>query len=485
LKETSLPAVNIIIIIIMSSDNERNNGNGSRRKLRVLVITMGGNRKKQIENLFSDKDMSSTFESPTFSDGVLSRSLRNRYHFFRIANEAGLLPENEWIAIRNAYEQNNISNDEQNKNKQETFFDCLQGIEANTTKERKGSEQDIKLHYSVELWRKSKSINRGRSVLACIFAHLIALKKLVDSSSSSSSSFDLIVEDNIRLDPINCAKKVWDAVNACEEWEKENNNNVCHLRFIGWLGSNTNLEWIMETHIPKRKYVMMEDYNDQDRDLDRDDCDDCDDCDGTIAPFPLHEHLEEDLSVMMDGVSLNSATTTTREKNDVDRIEEEEDEKSDTKNNETHQHTHNKPGGNLCWGAYAYWMSNEGYESLMKTLRNDVGAILWKGKRQRHYTVKPIDKILPRQTISNFGSSAVQISSQPAFFRAPMLTSKIHSKWDPGFGDATEYQLQANNLDWSNLWLTDIEREIVSHHKISGKWITEMELQSSRDDASA
>jgi hypothetical protein len=147
----------------MSSDDERN-GIGSRRKLRVLVITMGGNRKKQIENLFSDKSMSSTFESPTFSDGVLSRSLRNRYHFFRTANEAGLLPEQEWIAIQNAYEQNNILN-EQNKNKEETFFDCLQGIEANASKKRKGSEQDIKLHYSVELWRKSKSINRGRSVL--------------------------------------------------------------------------------------------------------------------------------------------------------------------------------------------------------------------------------------------------------------------------------------------------------------------------------
>ena len=473
----------------MSSDgNERNgNGIGSRRKLRVLVITMGGNRKKQIENLFSDKSMSSTFESPTFSDGVLSRSLRNRYHFFRIANEAGLLPEQEWIAIQNAYEQNNILN-EQNKNKQETFFDCLQGIEANTTKKRMGSEQDIKLHYSVELWRKSKSINRGRSVLACLFAHLIALKKLVDSSSSSdTTSFDLIVEDNIRLDPKNCAEKVWDAINACEEWEKENNNN-CHLRFFGWLGSNTNLEWIMKTHIPKRKYIRK-DYNDQDRDLDLD----RDDCNVTIVPFPCLEHLEEDLSVMMDGELDNCATTTTtttREKNDVGRIEEEEeekDEKSDTKNNETN-HIHNKPGGNLCWGAYAYWMSNEGYESLMETLRNDVGAILWKGKRQRHYSVKPIDKILPRQTIANFGSSSVQISSQPAFFRAPMLTSKIHSKWDPGFCDATEYQLQSNNLDWYNLSLTDTEREIVSHHKNSGKWITEMELQSSSDvdiDASA
>jgi len=430
----------------MSSDEKR-----KRRKLRVLVITMGGDRQKKIEDLFSAESMVSTFESPTFSPGVSSRRLRNRSHFFRIANEAGLLPKKEWEAIRNASEERLCGH-----HCKEEFFACLNGI-AVTMEERKGSQQDNELHYSVELWRKAKSINRGRSVLACLFAHLIAMKKIF-SSDSASSSFDLIVEDNIRSDPQNCAKKVWGAINACNEWEKERNLN-CHLRFFGWLGSTTNLEWIMQTHIPKRKYVRKDCVN-ENRNIDQN-------SDVTIVPFPRPEYLEEDL-IIVDGELENSAD----KKNEVDRIEEKEKhEKSDTKTN--------KPGGNLCWGAYAYWMSNEGYKSLMETLRNDVGAILWKGKRMRNYLVKPIDKILPRQTMTKFGPSAVQISSQPAFFRAPMLTSKIHAKWDPSFCVSTEYQLQSNNLDWSNLLLTDIEREIVAQQQKSGKWLTVSELKSS------
>jgi hypothetical protein len=106
--------------------------------------------------------------------------------------------------------------------------------------------------------------------------------------------------------------------------------------------------------------------------------------------------------------------------------------------------------------------------------------MLWKGKRMRNYAVKPIDKILPRQALSKFGPNAVQISSHPAFFRAPMLTSKIHAQWDPGFCESTELQLKETKLDWSELWLTDTERDIVDHHKTSGKWLTFSELESLR-----
>lgn len=116
---------------------------------------------------------------------------------------------------------------------------------------------------------------------------------------------------------------------------------------------------------------------------------------------------------------------------------------------------------------------------MMETLRSDVGAMVWKGKRMRNYAVKPIDKILPRQTVARFGPASVQIASHPAFFRAPMLTSKIHSKWDPGFCESTAYQLQqTTKLGWSGLWLTDTEREIVKHHDTFGKWLTVSELES-------
>lgn len=103
-------------------------------------------------------------------------------------------------------------------------------------------------------------------------------------------------------------------------------------------------------------------------------------------------------------------------------------------------------------------------------LRKDVGALLWKGKRARYYTVKPIDKVLPRQIMSLCGVESVQIATHPAFFRAPMLTSKIHVKWDPQFCKSTEYQLKATGLDWSHLWLGDAEREAVVRRQKSGEW---------------
>jgi len=113
---------------------------------------------------------------------------------------------------------------------------------------------------------------------------------------------------------------VWGAINACNEWEKERNLN-CHLRFFGWLGSTTNLEWIMQTHIPKRKYVRKDCVN-ENRNIDQN-------SDVTIVPFPRPEYLEEDLMIV-DGELENSAD----KKNEVDRIEEKEKhEKSDTKTN--------------------------------------------------------------------------------------------------------------------------------------------------------
>ena len=165
--------------------------------------------------------------------------------------------------------------------------------------------------------------------------------------------------------------------------------------------------------------------------------------------------------------------------------------------------------------AYAYWISYEGYQNVLTALRNDVGAIVWKGKRQRYYKVKPIDKILPRQilrcatataastttdspdrnTATDSANAAVRIVSAPCFFRAPMLTSQIHTKWDPSFCDSTEYQLRyttntknrnkneddAANKDettnpWSELWLTETERKIIEHHQSTGNWLTVKEL---------
>jgi len=422
------------------------------------VITLGGDRRHQIEEMFEDLVMAEHFEKPMFSEGVTSRYIRNRFNFFKTAHDAGLLPEKEWEAILEATEEKTYEGQPT-----ERFFDCLEGIEV--TKGRHGCQEDVELHYTVELWRKAKAINRARSVLACVFAHLIAMKKFAEDGN-----FDLILEDNVRTDPKRCARKVWEFMKATEEWEDETSTTTaskCHFRFVGWLGSVANIKWIMETHIPKRKYMRKDTSNDGDGDDDT----------ATTIPMPLLEHLNEDPPTEVEYESnTDTAANSSIEKDQVNPTGKNDGEEPEIGAAEQAQ-KHTKPGGNLLWGAYAYWISNEGYESLLETLRSDVGAILWKGKRMRNYAVKPIDKILPRQTLSKFGPTAVQISSQPAFFRAPMLTSKIHAQWDPGFCESTEYQLRKGKLGWSDLWLTDTERDIVNHHNMTGEWLTIKELE--------
>lgn len=102
--------------------------------------------------------------------------------------------------------------------------------------------------------------------------------------------------------------------------------------------------------------------------------------------------------------------------------------------------------------------------------------MLWKGKRARFYAVKPIDKILPRQIMNLCGPETVHLQTHPSFFRAPMLTSKIHAKWDPEFCKSTEYQLDKTDLKWSDLWLSPIEEKVIDRRKEFGDWLTIGEL---------
>ena len=116
-----------------------------RRRLRVLVITTeGSDRQKYISELFAHPDMVATFEPPAFSPSVSSRTLRNRFEFLRMANEAGLLPPLEWEAILAAQESG------LHELHPETFFDCLKDI-PNAIEGRRGSKTDVQLHYSCEV----------------------------------------------------------------------------------------------------------------------------------------------------------------------------------------------------------------------------------------------------------------------------------------------------------------------------------------------
>jgi GR25 family glycosyltransferase involved in LPS biosynthesis len=381
---------------------------------------MGGHRQEAIERMF--ETLSDDFESPVFSPGVPARNLRSRSEFFRTAHETGLLPLDEWDALEQGFQ------DPLYQEHPERFFECLRNVPiAKTSDRRKGSKFDLEQHYSVELWRKSKTINRGRSVLACLLAHLLAMNRLVEED------FDMILEDNVRLPITSAADRIWETIEASQETIEP-----CHLRYFGWLGSLPNLQWILNLH-SKRQGLKQENPSD----------------DNKAFFFPVLE--------------------------DFSNLEQHEGFLSEDGEVETFSAgAHKTPGGTPLWGAYAYWISKTGYEILLDQLRQDVGAILWKGKRMRHYVVKPIDKVMPRQIMSVTGRNAIHVTIQPAFFRAPMLTSKIHSQWDPDFCNSTQYQLHKTGLTWDDLWLTEVERKVVRHYVETEEWISQ---QSRTDEA--
>ena len=428
----------------------------SKRKLKVLVITMGGPRQERIQQMFQNDALANHFEPPVFSPGISSRKLRNRYEFFQIANRAGLLPPAEWQAI-----QTSVTSVSDHPNRPDQFFDCLNHVPIPPIERRRGSQYDKQLHYSVEFWRKAKGLNRGRAVLACSLAHLIALDQL------TREGFDVLVEDNIRV-PINdddsiCANRILECIQASLEWQEQTTSQLqpsaCHFRYFGWLGSVPNLKWIFQNHIPKRRFERMIHEQDVKKKPPM-----------TVFPFPLPEDLNEDMKDLQGFEPAN-------DDDEYDAQKSPDHEETDT-NGKTFQDR--KPGGNPIWGCYAYWMSRQAYETVLETLRNDVGAMLWKGKRMRCYSVKPIDKLLPRQTMAAFGRQSVHIPTHPTFFRAPMLTSKIHSQWDPEFCKSTEYQLSQCGLTWSDLWLSDMEQEIVQHYLETSEWLTPSQLQEAK-----
>lgn len=110
----------------------------------MVISTEGSDRQKHIKDLFAHPSMVATFEQPVFSPSVSSRALRNRMEFLRIANEAGLLPEHEWEAIRAAHESGEY---ERNPSR---LFDCLKDLPV--LEGRRGSKADVKLHYCQEVW---------------------------------------------------------------------------------------------------------------------------------------------------------------------------------------------------------------------------------------------------------------------------------------------------------------------------------------------
>ena len=318
---------------------------------------------------------------------------------------------------------------------------------------RKGSEEDIALPYSIELWQKAKSLSRDRSVFGCTLAHLIAMKTLIGDDTSKTNDFDFILEDNVRAflgvdNNLNdwtgwsceCANRIWDMIELSGELGKDgiamqsDNLSSCHLRYYGWLGSLPNLNWVYQNHMPRKGYGAY---------------------DMKIFPFPTNDDFELD-SIPTDKESIKQQKKTGT--------------KSTEKSNDTPQFT--TPGGTAVFGTFAYTVSKSAYHTLIHNLQNDVGALMWKSKKMRAYHAKPIDKILPRHVRSEYGEKCVHLPSKVAFVRCPMLGSLLHPQWEEGFCQSTELQYELSVANearpasvWDCVWLTDEERQRVEDRK--------------------
>ena len=336
------------------------------------------------------------------------------------------------------------------------LFECLKDIPVRPGRE--GSNSDAQVHYSVELWRKAKALNKGRGVLGCALAHLIAMRTLVEGG------YDLLIEDNVRAPTestlgdderrCECAKRIWETIDASHAAAAADDGGSglgpCHLRYYGWLGSRANLEWVIKTHAERTSFQLTRSRDDIRRGV------------AAVFPFPAAEDIDINA---FGGLCLeeNAKQEDTAGSNIVGGPKKE---------------PARGPGGTPIWGAYAYWISRDGLEAVLSALRNDVGALLWKGKRMRCYTVKPVDKIMPRRIERRFGRRSIHVTSSPAFFRAPMLVSTIHKKWDAEFCRSTEYQMAElqQGLKWKDLWLTEEERAVVKHRERNGVWVYFTEL---------
>jgi hypothetical protein len=504
-----------------------------RRKLRILILSMGGERRTVLEDIFTNSVLlQSQFEAPVFCPGIPSRELRARHSLFQHCYNAGLIPQLEWDALQQQQQQQ-----QQQVDIPLDWTTCLRDVPIGPP--RRGNSTDVSLHYSVELWRKVKTINRGRAVLACALAHLIALRKL------TQENYDVLMEDNVRFPIETVAQRIWDCIDATTtssplaprhtttDNTMSRNSVSCHMRYYGWLGSIPNLQWIYTTYIPKHicrsntETAMVpcpipSDITEAERIEEKEDRGSNDPNDaGTIGVEKLSVEMMQHLQIDSVGTTTKTAatrpttcTTSNPSSNENDTSDTLPPPKISASRMKNKKNDITQPGGsNLVWGTYAYWISKEAYHLILQTLRNDVGALVWKSKRMRYYHVKPIDKIIPRiirasslaepaplsldhtETPPTTAATAtttdtagtVQIPLRPAFFRAPMLTSQLHTQYDEQFCISTTYQLQQTQLHWMDLCLTTTERRVVDAAQAQQwtRWLTPTQLLLSHPNNSS
>lgn len=126
----------------------------------------------------------------------------------------------------------------------------------------------------------------------------------------------------------------------------------------------------------------------------------------------------------------------------------------------------------LFWGAYAYSISPPAVSAFIGTIRSHWRTMLFRQRRRGAIKATPIDRAMPfcmrgaderlPHTARSACTSQLSLCSPPLFFRAPMLPSELHTKWDRRFFDTTTAQLRLHGVDWDVVWLLPEERQRVA-----------------------
>lgn len=148
------------------------------------------------------------------------------------------------------------------------------------------------------------------------------------------------MEDNVRAPVESCARIVTQAREASENWSAEKGIE-CHFRFIGWLGSLTNLEYLLHTHAKKRAFPVAsrgENGNDSPSTTEQI---------VGVCPFPLLSHVASDFEDF-DVPETNGAgeDENGEDKKEAPDIENDDEEDDDDKTSGTR---HSRPGGNFMY----------------------------------------------------------------------------------------------------------------------------------------
>jgi len=161
--------------------------------------------------------------------------------------------------------------------------------------------------------------------MGCTLAHLIAMKRFV------KEGFDVMLEDNVRA-PVACCAKLVSQAREASEALYANKGVECHFRFLGWLGSVTNLEYILNTHAKKRAYCSASlDGSTSDGSTSR----------VGVFPFPLHSHLNSDL----EDLGLTENSDEAKNQNNFEGGDDEEEAQNDKSSGTRHS----RPGGNFMY----------------------------------------------------------------------------------------------------------------------------------------